>query len=901
MPERMRDWRQEVRTRLDDLRVDPTRHASIVEEVAQHLDERYRGLLASGLPPADADAAVMDELRDAERLRRGVQHVERRAQQQPIVPGGSAARHSWIDTLWQDVRYGARTLWRAPAFSIVAVLTLAVGVGATTAIFAVVNAVVLRPLPYADSERLVRLWESNPARGWPTFSASHPNFLDWQAQARSFSGLAAAANAGFTLSEGGSAEIVRAFAASAEFLPVLGVTPAIGRSFRPEEDRPGGNTRVVLIAHSFWQRRFDGDPSAVGRTVTLDNVPYAIVGVLPESFGIAGVRPDVIVPLAPDPARARGDHRLVVVGRLRPGVTIDEARTEMQMIAARLAQQFPSSNGGWSVLIRSFYEWLVPPETSRSLAIMMGAVLMVLLIACGNAASLLLARASARQREFAIRSAVGAERARIVQQWLIEALLLGVMAAAAGIGLAWLTTRIVVYGSPTVLPRLDELSIDVSVVWFGIVTSLTASALFGLAPALQASRDPGSLLKDGARGASGGRARQRVRAALVIAEVALSVSLLIGAGLLIRSFWRVQQVHPGFDIDQTVTMRITLPRSTYDTPPKSRQFYERLLERISTTPGVMAVATSSGVPLTTGNTSTELTVPGRTPPDGAQASATWRNVSPGYFKALGIPLRGRDFEPADSPADGSPHRNVTIVSEELARRYWPNEDALGKTLIIHSFRREPFTVIGVAGNVRSFGLETDAPPMVYGSALTFSQWNPMSLVVRSQGDPGSPVPAIRAAVRDIDPGVPVYEVRLLTELLDSSMGARRFNMYLLGCFAATALALACVGLFSVLAYLVSQRTRDIGIRMALGATRRDVFRLVLGQGFTLAGIGCVLGIAGGAAAGRVLRGLLFSVGQTDPVTFAVMPLLLLGIALLACYAPARRAMRVDPLVALRAE
>jgi putative ABC transport system permease protein len=897
MRDELQRWKAAVAARLTALRIDPADRAQMIEELAQHLDDRYRSLIACGSGADEAREAVLQELSDRE-LVRDLRRVARAPQPPAPVPG-DGARGSWLGGLWQDVRYGARTLRRTPGFTAVAVFTLALGVGATTAIFAVVNAVVLRPLPYEASERLVRIWESNPARGWPTFSASHPNFLDWRDQARSFEHLAAAANASFTAADGGDAEILRAFAVTADFLPALGVTPVVGRNFRPDEDRPGGNTRIALLSHGFWQRRFNGDRAIVGRALTLDNQPYEIAGVLPESFGVAGVRPDLLVPLAPDPARARGDHRLVVIGRLRAGATIDEARAEMQMIAARLAQQFPKSNGGWSILIRSFYEWLIPPETSRSLAIMMGAVALVLLIACGNAASLLLARASARQREFAIRSALGAERSRIVRQWLVESLLLGVLAAAAGIALAWLTTKVVVAGAPTVLPRLDELSIDARVVLFGIAASLAAAMLFGLAPALQAARRLGEGLKDGARGATGGRTRQRLRAGLVVAEVSLSVALLIGAGLLIRSFWQVQQVNPGFTIDRAATMRITLPRTTYDTAQKSRQFYENLLSAVAALPGVEAVATSSGVPLTSGNTSTELTIPGKTLPDGVQASATWRNISPGYFKALDIPLRGRDFEPADSPPDGSPARRVTIVSEELARRYWPGEDAVGKTLIIHSFGAMEYTIIGVAGNTRNFGLESDAPPAVYASALTFSQWNPMSLIVRSAGDPASHATAIRAAVRALDPRVPVYDVNLFTDLLSNSLGARRFNMYLLACFAAIALALASVGLFGVLAYLVAQQTRDIGIRMALGATRTDVFRRILGHGLGLATLGCLVGIAGGVGAGRLLSGLLFSVERTDLLTFISVPLVLLAVALLACYIPARRAARVDPLVALR--
>ena len=895
-----RSWRHEVRARLADLNVDPARQASIVEEVGQHLEERHRTLTASGATDVESDRAVMDELRDADLLRWRVEQIERRPPRQHVVAGGSAGSAGWFDAVWQDVRYGARTLMRSPGFTAVAAITLALGVGANTAIFAVFNTVVLRPLPFADTSRLVRIWESNPAKGWTTFSTSQPNFVDFRARASSFEYLAAAANVGFTLADG-DAEAVRASAVSVDFLRVLGITPEIGRQFTVEEDRPGANARVALVTHGFWQRRFNGSATGLGQTLILDNQPYEVIGVLPQSFALGNLQIDLMVPLAADPTRRRGDRRLAVIGRLKPGVSIDQAQGELELVAAQLAQQFPATNDGWSVVMRSFYDWLVPVETRNSLSVMMGAVGLVLLIATGNAANLLLARASARQREFSVRAALGAKRSRIIRQWLIESLLIGALAAGLAVVFAWLTTRVVASAAAAALPRLNQLSMDATVVAVGIALSLGAALLFGSLPAIQASRpDFGEGLKEGSRGSSGSRARERLRAALVVAEVALSVSLLIGAGLLIRSFWRVQQVDPGFRTDRMVTMRMTLPRTPYDTNDKSRQFYDRLLPAVSALAGVEAAATSSGVPLTSGNTSTALTIPGRSLPAGEEASASWRLISPGHFRALGIPLRGRDFEPGDSPAGRDP-RPVTIISEEMARRYWPGEDALGKTVLVDSISEMPQTIIGIAGNVRSFGLDADAPPTVYFSTLTYAGWNPISLIVRSRVDPASHIPAIRAAVREIDPRVAVFDVQMMDDLLSTSLGARRLNMYLLSSFAAIALVLACVGLFGVLAYLVAQRTRDIGIRMALGASRRDVFRLILRHGLALASAGCVLGMAGGFLAGRLLRELLFSVGQADPVTFAVVPSALLAIALLACYAPARRAMRVDPLVALRAE
>ena len=903
--EREREWKTIVRERLSSVAMDPAQRESVAEEVAQHLGDRYRSLVNRGVPPEAAEAAVRQELEESDRLRRELRSVAPRlAAEGP--PAGGERRGSRVESVWQDVRYAARSLRLSPGFTLVATLTLALGVGVNTAIFTIVNTVMLRPLPLSQPDRLVRFWESNPAKGWPTFSASHPNFLDWRAQNRSFERLAAQTGAGFTLTSGGDAEIVRGIAATADLLPVLGIAPSLGRNFRADEDRPDGNTRVTVLTHGFWQRRFAGQPSVIGTTVGLDNQTYEIIGVLPESFATAwgGAQLDLIVPLAPDPARARADHRLLVVGRLKPDVTLEQGRAEMQALAARLAAAYPASNAGWTVVLSTFYDWLVPVEVRQSLMIMLGAVSLVLVIACGNVASLLLARASSRQREFSVRAALGAQRSRIVRQWLVEAMLLGLLAAAAGVLLAALTTRVVVFAAPTVLPRLDEITIDPRVIAFAVVISLLASLLFGLVPALYASSPQlAEGLKEGTRGISGGRGRQRLHAALIVGEVALSVALLIGAGLLIRSFWRVQQVQPGFDTHTVATMRVSLPRTSYDTAAKARQFHERLLAAVAALPGVAAVASSSGVPLSPGNTSTEVTIPGKTLPVDAQPSADWRLVSPGYFRTLGIPLRGRDFSEDDAAIDdkGRPIRAVTIISEEMARRYWPGEDVLGKTVVLHSFGSSPQTIIGVAGDVRSFGLDTAPRPMVYAAALAFSRWNPMSLVVRSAVDPSSHVGEIRAAVRAIDANVPLYDVNLLDDLLSSSLGSRRFNMYVLGCFAVVALLLACTGLFGVLAYLVAQRTRDIGIRMALGANRAEIFGLIMRQGIVLTASGALIGIGGGVAAGRVLRQLLFSVSPTDVVTFIAIPAILMLVALAACAAPAHRATRVDPLTAMRAD
>jgi putative ABC transport system permease protein len=896
----MRNWKAEVRSRLATLDLPPTRLASIAEEVGQHLEDRYTHLVTTGLTEDDADRVVLQELNETDVLSREVTQLSRSGDHESPVLGADG-RGAWLHSMREDIRYGVRTLRRSPGFTLVAAMTLSLGIGASTAIFTVANTVMFRPLPFTDPPRLMRLWESNPEKGWPTFSASHPTFLDWRTQNHSFEQLAAQSSGGFTLTSKGTAEIVRAITMTADFLPALGIAPMLGRNFRADEDRPGGHTSVAILMHDFWQRKFGSDLAVVGTSVTLDGRSFDVIGVMPASFKW-GNRTDLLVPLAPDPARPRGDHRLLVIGRLAPGVSIDQARAEMNAIASRLGQQFPESNRGWSVRISTFYDWIVPEETRRALVIFMGAVALVLMIACGNVASLMLARAASREKEISIRAALGANRMRIVSQLLAEAMLVAVTAGVFGLLIAWGGTRLLTAAGPAVgIPRLDEMSIDVTVFGFALGIAVLSGLVFGIVPAVHASRPQvNASLKETGRGTTDGASQQRLRSALIVAQVALSVSLLIGAGLLVRSFLQVQRVNPGFALDHLATMRVILPGSTFNTDAKQRAFYDRLLPAVAALPGVQSVATSSGVPLSGGNTGTELDIPGRPIARGVPSTADWRLVSPGYFKAMNIPLRGRDFDDRDVGTPEQPAALVTIVSESMARRYWPGEDPIGRPVILHSFGKKPHIIIGVAGDVRSFGLDTDVGPMVYGSALAYPGWNPMSLVVRSV-DPLSHVAAIRTVIHDIDPTVPVYDPRALDDLLSDSFGSRRFNMYLLGCFAAAAVVLSGVGLFGVLAYLVAQRTRDIGIRLALGAERRDVISMIVGRGMTLALAGAGIGLVAASAAARVMKRLLFSVSPWDPLTFAAVPLLLCLIALIACYVPARRASRVDPLMALRSE
>jgi putative ABC transport system permease protein len=793
----------------------------------------------------------------------------------------------------QDLRYAARSLRKSPGFTIVAAVTLALGVGANAAIFSVINTVMLRPLPFANPDRLVRIWESNVDRGWPTFATSHPNFLDWRSQARSLESLAAITEAGFTITPaGGDAESVRGLNVTATFLRALETTPALGRNFLDEEDRPGGNTRVAIISDGLWRRAFGADPKTIGRTITLNSQPYTVVGILPASFRW-GSDTQVLAPLAPDPARNRADHRLSVIARLAGGASIQQAAGELETIASRLAQQYPESNAGWSVRIRSFYDWLVPETTRRSLLVLLGAVGLVLVIACGNVINLLLARGASRQRELSIRTAMGASRRRVLRQLVLESVLIALSAAFIGVALAFGAMQLLAALDPASVPRLDELSLDGRVIAFAIAVALSATILFGLIPAFQEARhDPREALSADGRGSTAGVGRSRVRSTLTVAEVALSVALLIGAGLLIRSFLRLQQVEPGFRVAGTTTARISLPNSTYPGGPPKWAFSQRLLGDLRGRPGIEAAAISSGPPLSGDFTAGDVRLPTQT--NEQAGSAAWRLVSPGYFGTLGIPLRGRDFTVQDDTSS----LPVAIISAALAAKYFPNEDPIGRTLVMRSFRDDPHTIVGVAGDVRTFGLDQDAGLVFYGSSGQYTGWNPMTLVWRSQAPS---VDTVRASLRSLDPGVPIASVASMDTLLDRSFGPRRFNLYLLGAFAAVALALAAIGLFGVMAYLVSQRTREIGVRLALGATRGEVFRLILGKGLSLAAAGALAGIAAALWLTRVMEALLFSVSRTDTVTFVAVPAGLLVIAALACYLPARRAMRVDPVVALRAD
>jgi putative ABC transport system permease protein len=812
-----------------------------------------------------------------------------------------------LETLFHDLRFGARMLFKNPGFTLIAVVTLALGIGANTAIFSVVNAVLLRALPYPEPGRLVRFWESNPGRGWLDFAASAPNFADWRKQQSVCEQLAAYELNTFNFTGSGEPERVAGVRVTANFFSTLGVTPAHGRSFLPEEEQSGRN-RVAILSDGLWRRRFGAEENLLGRQIQMNGESYTVVGVMPPRFQLTPGM-ELWTPLTLDPAvqpqRAnRSIHNLSVIGRLKPDVSLAQAQAAMDTFARQLEQQYPASNTGWGVRMSTFYDWIVPEQIRRSMLTLFAAVGFVLLISCANVANLLLARASARQREMAIRAALGASRWRVMRQLLSESVLLSTLGGLVGLLLAFWCTNLIKASTSLDIPRLDETRLDVKALGFTFLIALGAGLIFGLAPAWQASKLAlNETLKEGGRSGGGGQ-RQRLRGALVIAEVALALVLLVGAGLMIRSFAHLQNVPLGFAPENVLTMRLTLPTAKYGQGAPRVNFFDQLLQRLRAVPGVIDASAVTELPLAGGGAwAEEVTLEGRAAtPDGTQRSAGVNAVPPRYFHTMGIPLlTGRDFTEQDRGAFWLGETTLTwIVNETFARRYWPNENPLGKRFRIGD-NRNPFgTVIGVAGDVRSLSLEQEARPAFYVSHGHYSL-PALTVVVRTSAQPEALTAALRAQVYALDHDLPVYNIRPMEQIVSNAAGQPRFQTLLMGLFGAVALLLAAIGIYGVMAYTVTQRMREIGMRMALGAQARDVRALVAGQGLKLALTGVALGLAAAFALTRLMKSLLYAVSPTDPLTFGVIALLLLSVALLACWIPARRATKVDPLIALRNE
>lgn len=801
-----------------------------------------------------------------------------------------------METLRQDIRYALRQLTGNPGFALMAVLTLALGIGANSAIFTVVNGVLLRSLPFDEPDRLVMLYTEYP-QDEAKYPLSPPDFMSFHEEADVFSDVAAYSPSTQTMTDTGEPTRIDVGIVSADFFELMGVAPVLGRTFRAEENQ-SGQTGVALLGDAMWRQEFGADPDIIGRTLTLNGVSREVIGVLPEGFDFPAER-DLYYPLtygstfSATTAEGRRGEYLSVVARLAPGVSQGRAEAAVGTLSDRLRQAFPETNEALSIALVPLRDQLLG-DIRTPLLVLLGAVGLVLLIACANVANLLLTRAAAREGELAVRAALGAKRGRLLRQLMTESVVLGLLGGAVGLLLAVWGTQALVAMRPEGIPRLDEIGVDGTVVLFTAAVALLAGILFGLIPAIQITRgDLAAPLKEGGRGALSGRGGNRVRSGLIVGEMALAVMLLIGAGLLIRSFLELTAVDPGFRAEQTITYDVSLPASAYEEPSDVRQFYADLLDRMEALPGVESASAVSTLPLAGAGTILTFRIEGREPPArGEIQDIVVKVATPDYFPSLAIPVReGRplnDVDRADAPG-------AVVINEAAARRFFPNEEAVGERLVVGPVEAE---IVGVVGNVRQYGLDQEVRPELYVSHAQFPA-DAMTVVLRTAGEPSALAGAIRREVRQLDPNLPIEEFTTLGEVVSGSVAQPRFYMALLTLFAAVALLLAAIGIFGVMSYSVAQRTREIGVRMALGARAEDVLRLVVRRALWLALGGLALGLLGALALSRILRSLLYDVGTTDPLTFTVVPLVLMSVAALASYLPARRATRVDPMTALR--
>jgi putative ABC transport system permease protein len=782
------------------------------------------------------------------------------------------------------------------------------GIGANTAIFSVVNGVLLKPLPYPEPERLVRIFQSTPVL--PNAPMSPADFRDYREQNTTFESLAGYFRQDLELAQEERAERLMGMRASSGYFRTLGLQPMLGREFTHEEEIPD-ESAVVILSHGLWRRRFDGDPTIVGKTIRLSGKSFTVVGVAPAGLQHVGggYRPlphgesvDIWWPMRLGPNRPRSASIVNVVGRLKPGVTRKQAEAEFDLIAARLAMQYPGLyRNEAKTLIQPLREEIVE-GSQKTLLLLLAAVFLVLLIACVNVANLTLARAAAREREIAVRLALGAGRARIVRQLLIESLTLAVMGGLLGLLMAKLAINALIRLGPEQLPRLQMISLDGRILAFTLLISLLTGLLFGMAPALQSLKlNLNESLKEGGRAASGGKRQRRTRGALVVAEVALALALLLGAGLLMRSFLKLQQTDPGFNPEGVLTMSVVLPGARYAYGEPQISFLQRLVERVSALPGVRSAGVTSDLPWTGyQNEGGGFTIEGKTFPPDQPTQAQYHFIGADYMRAIGVPLlAGRWFDARDRRGS----QPVILINQAMARRYWPGEDAVGKRVGISDVSRKDVNwtqVVGVIGDVKDYPNSAEAEPAYY-YPITQQPYPEMSLAIRADKDSLSLVEAVRREVRGLDREMPISEVRTLETVAAAAVAGRRFTLMLVGVFSLTALALAGIGIYGVTSYLVANRIHEIGIRIALGANSFDILKLALRQGMTLALAGVGAGLALAFAATRLMTNLLYGVGATDPATFVAVPLFLIGVSLVACYLPARRATKVDPMVALRSE
>ena len=805
-----------------------------------------------------------------------------------------------------DLKYALRMLLKAPGFTVIAVLTLALGIGANSAIFSVVDTVLLRPLPFPNPDQLVMIWGNSKSEPEGRYTQSFPDFFDFRDQSRSFTAMAAYTGAGTVLTGTGEAQELGGVAVAGDIFTVLGVSPLLGRAFTPEELKAGG---VVIFSHGLWQRAFGGDPKVVGQQVILAGRSHTVVGIMPPGWkfplqGQFGERNDYVMPLEPLVATEvprRGSHFLWLIGRLKPGVTPAQGDAELKPIAARLAQQFPDTNNDRGVALIPLLEDVVG-NVRPALLILLGAVALVLLIACANVANLLLARAAARSREIGIRTALGASRMLIVRQLLAESLLLALVGGMGGLLLAWWGVDLLSAFGPRDIPRLDGIHVNTTVCFFTLGLAIISTLVFGLAPALQVSRpNVSNSLQQGSKGSTGGIHGSRVRALLVVSQVSLSLLLLSGAGLLIKSFFNLRATNPGFEASRLLVLEHVIPRTNYSEPEQQRRFYDQLLPKLAAIPGVEAIGGANPLPFSGNDSGTSFYIAGQPPiAPGNRPDASHLAVTPGYFNSMRIPFRsGRDFDQRDT--DQSP--SVVIVNETFARRFLPNVNPVGQVVVLDRGDQGelPMEVVGVVGDTKHDELSEVPRPEFYQPFQQYPNrrlW--ITLRLASANLTGVDV-SVRRAVQGVDSEMFVRPLEPMTSMLGQRLAQPRFNMMLLGIFAAVAMALAAIGIYGVIAYSVTQRTREFGIRLALGAQRAQMLGMVLRQSLRLVVIGLVLGFIVALAATRVLATLLYGVGANDVSTYAIVIALLGGAALLASYIPARRAMKVDPMVALRYE
>ena len=811
-----------------------------------------------------------------------------------------------METFWQDVRFAARMLAKSPSFTAIAVLTLALGIGANTAIFTVVYGVLLRPLPFPEPERIVQLAESYQTQS-DEMSLTAKQLERLREFGKLFEHIAGYTDVGFNVATGNEAEHVRGVPASAEYFQVFGVHPFVGRDFLPEEDQ-GDGQRVVILSHSLWKRRFGGDPSAIGRKVLLSGDAYTVIGVMPAGFDPRsnselhpGVQADLWVPLALVAKTAGSGENIDVIARLKPSVTREQLQSQMDIITRDFRAQYPDVVGKELVISFKPYQAMIGLGMRPFLLVLLGAIGFVLLIACANVANLLLARGSSRGREIAVRVAMGASRARLVRQLLTESMLIALGGGALGLAVAGSGLGSLLAMAPSILPRISDIQLDGWTFAFTFLISILTGAVFGIAPALYATKtNLNETLKEGEGRASAGAGRARLRQGLVIGEFALSLVLLTGAGLMIATFAKLINTNPGFDSHHVLTMQFWLTGSKYNSTPEIMRFYRAVEQRIEGLPGVTAAGVvAAGLPLERGGNN-GVRIAGRK--ESEWISMDYREITPGYLQAIGTRLKqGRGFTESDSESSNP----VVIINEVVARKYFPDQSSIGKHLYVSGVLCE---VVGVVGDAKSY-MDKPAEPTTFipagqaksGTSRLFEGWFPRSIVVRTMGNPLILSQALREALAEADPLVPTGAVRSMDQVLSHSLALRSFMMLLLSIFGGLALVLASVGIYGVISFAVSQRTREIGVRMALGAKPADVLRMILAEGLKLVAVGVVLGVAAALMLTRLLEGMVYGVSMRDPLIFLLVNLLLVAVSLAACYVPARRAMRVDPLVALRYE